>query len=56
MTDRVCDGCGGSTDPWLIQQHPSGRWYHADFCMPPDEWRPQGSRDDAGNQERKDSK
>ncbi len=40
MTEHRCDGCGSTNDQFLIGEHPSGRWYHVDMCMPPDEWRP----------------
>lgn len=35
---RVCRGCGGIKDQYLIHEHPSGGWFHTDFCMPPPDW------------------
>ena len=45
MTEHQCDGCGSTDDQFLIGQHASGRWYHVDMCMPPDEWRPPDQSD-----------
>lgn len=36
LTDvLICQGCGRGKQPNLIFPHPSGGYWHADFCMPP---------------------
>lgn len=46
---KVCSGCGSTEDQQWIYPHPSGGWGHADFCMPPDDWKPSPSVDDDDN-------
>lgn len=35
--NMVCDGCRGKG---TLEHHPSGGWWHFDFCIPPLNWVP----------------
>jgi hypothetical protein len=37
---HTCDGCHNDTPDrrQFVMRHPNWGWWHADTCMPPDDW------------------